>query len=68
MLILFEISADYRPQNPNRPVYYVLANCRREAKKKFNSIISWLKVYSVAEVDKDVAKEILDNPMKHIIL
>lgn len=68
MVKLFEITADYRPNNPNKPVYYVLADCKKEAKKRFNNIISWLKVYSIIEIDEVVAENILNNPMKHIII
>ena len=66
---MFEITADYRPNNPNKPKYYVLADSRREAKEKFAQIISWLKIYEVVgPIDTDLAEEILRHPEKNIII
>ena len=65
---MFEITADYRPNNPNKPKYYVLADSRREAKEKFEQIISWLKVYTVKTVDEDLAEKILRHPGRNIII
>lgn len=64
---LYKITADYRPNNPNKPVYYVIATSKSEAKKKFSDRISWLKIYDVVEYIGD-STEILAHPDKHIII
>lgn len=46
------ITADYRPKNPNKPTYIVRAKNKRDAKKRFESTYSWLKVYRVEETSK----------------
>ena len=66
---LYAVTADYRPSNPNKPVYYVLAVSKAEAKRIFQSRISWLKIYDVALIDDDTRKqEIINNPRHHIVL
>lgn len=45
--MLFQIIADYRPQNPNSPRYFVEAETKRETKKIFTDRISWLKIYDI---------------------
>ena len=47
----FIVTADYRPNNPNKPTYYVRAENKRECKKKFERWFPWLKVYDVQEFD-----------------
>ena len=65
---LYAVTADYRPNNPNKPIYYIYAESPREAKQKFQSIVTWLKVYDVVELDKGEADKIIaDGPMKHIV-
>jgi hypothetical protein len=65
---LWEIEADYRLQNQAKPKYYVLADNAREAKKKFSARISWLKIYSCAEVyDEGRKKRIVENPRYYIV-
>ena len=66
--ILFKIHADYRKNNPVKNLYYVLATNKREAKKKFTNLITWLDVYSVEECLKEETDNILSNPSKHIII
>ena len=41
---------------------------KREAKKKFTNLITWLDVYSVEECLKEETDNILSNPSKHIII
>lgn len=65
---LFKIHADYRKNNPVKNLYYVLATNKREAKKKFTNLITWLDVYSVEECLKEETDNILSNPSKHIII
>lgn len=67
-MMLYEIAADYRPNNPNKPKYYVAASTVKEAKDKFSDVISWLKIYSVEVVDPSTADIILSEPSSHIIL
>ena len=40
----YKITADYRPNNPNKPIYYVMAHDKKSAKKTFSEVISWLKI------------------------
>ena len=65
---LFKIHADYRKNNSVKNLYYVLASNKREAKKKFVNIITWLNVYSVEECSKEETSIILSEPNKHIII
>lgn len=65
---LFKIHADYRKNNPVKNLYYVLAQNKKEAKKKFTNLITWLDVYSVEECSKEEAEIILSEPNKHIII
>lgn len=65
---MYEITADYRPGNQNKPTYYVLARSKKEAKDKFERRISWLKVYDCEEVDAKIAKAITASPFEHIII
>lgn len=65
---LFKITADYRPRNPNKPSYYVIAKDKTEAKKKFMAKISWLKIYSCDLLDESTAGNIVSHPEKHIII
>jgi len=65
---LYVITADYRPNNPNKPKYYIFADSKKEAREKFSSVISWLKIYTVDLVDKDTANEIIRYPEKYIII
>ena len=46
----------------------LLASNKREAKKKFVNIITWLNVYSVEECSKEETSIILSEPNKHIII
>lgn len=47
--MIYRITADYRPQNPRKPHYYVIADNAKAAKKKFEQRIPWLKVYECIE-------------------
>ena len=65
---VYEITADYRPRNPDKPKYYVVAKTEREAKKKLMAKISWLKIYSCNLLDESIARGIVKQPEKYIIL
>ena len=64
---LYRVIADYRPNNPTKPDYYVFSDNKTEAKKKFNSWCSWLTVYEVEKLDEKSAEQIISEPDKHII-
>lgn len=65
---LYEITADYRPNNPDKPKYYVYGENKIEAKQRFSKCISWLKIYEVTELDEATAEKIISEPMKHIVI
>ena len=46
---LYKVTADYRPNNPNKPSYYVWAENDKDAKKRFSNTVTWLDVYGVSE-------------------
>lgn len=46
---LFRITADYRKNNTNKPIYYVAAKSKKEAKQLFSSKFSWLNIYGIEE-------------------
>jgi len=68
MTNLYEVTADYRPNNLNKPKYYVVAASKKESREKFSSVISWLKIYTVDLVGRDIAEQIVKHPDKHIII
>lgn len=66
---LFAITADYRPNNENKPTYYVLAPNRRKAKSKFKEVITWLTIYDCKRIrQEDKIQDIMEHPDKHIII
>lgn len=66
---LFAITADYRPDNENKPIYYVLAPNRRKAKSKFKEVITWLTIYDCKRIrQEDKIQYIMEHPDKHIII
>lgn len=66
---LFAITADYRPDNENKPTYYVLASNRCKAKTKFKEIITWLTIYDCKRIrQEDKIQYIMEHPEKHIII
>lgn len=66
---LFAITADYQPNNENKPIYYVLALNRREAKIKFKETFTWLKVYDCIRIrQEDKIKDIMEHPDRYIII
>ena len=52
----YEITADYRPNNPNKPKYYVHANSKKQAKEKFSRCFTWLTVYDCQEAEEQPDK------------
>lgn len=67
-MVLYEITADYRPKNPKKPKYYVIAETAKEAKEKFKSRITWLQIYNIEQVDDENAREIVKHYEKHIVI
>lgn len=65
---MYVVTADYRPHNPNKPKYYVIAGTIKEAKAKFSAVISWLKIYSIELVAESESADIMKHPDKHIII
>ena len=65
---LYEITADYRPNNPNKPKYYVVASSKKEARDRFERRISWLKVYNIELMAFDEANKIVNDPAHYIII
>ena len=66
---LYAITADYRPKNPNKPIYYVFAQNRKQARQKFTNTITWLKIYDIQELSEEEAYKIVsEGKYKHIIL
>lgn len=59
---IYKITADYRPKNPNKPYYYILAKSTKEAKKIFERNYPWLKVYEVEPMPVNLAREIYEDP------
>lgn len=65
---LYKITADYRKDNPKKPQYYVWGRTKKEAKDRFNNLISCLKIYDVEVCDDSVVIKITAEPLKHIII
>ena len=66
---LFEVTADYRPSNQNKPKYYVSCVDKSQARRMFMQKISWLKIYEVEEVtDDEMIRQIISHPEKYIVL
>ena len=65
---LFKIFADYRPKDKVRKHwYYVAAQDKLKAKKKFASMISWLNVYEIEECDEQTVQNILADWDAYIV-
>ena len=65
--MIYKITADYRPKNPNKPTYYVVAHDKKSAKETFSEIISWLKIYSCEKCDEEEKNRILSDPCHYFI-
>lgn len=56
----FRITADYRPNNPNKPTYDFIcpdSTTRKEIKQYFITVYSWLTVYGAEEIlQEDLSK------------
>lgn len=54
----FRITADYRPNNPKKPTYDFCVKdnvTKKQMKNWFQQTYSWLKVYNVEEITKEIA-------------
>ena len=53
----FRVTADYRPNNPKKPTYdFCVKNnvTKKQMKEWFQQTYSWLKVYNVEEITKEI--------------
>lgn len=65
---LFDITADYRKYNENKPHYYVVAENKKSARAKFSHRISWLDIYGCEEITDEARKtEITSHPYNYIV-
>lgn len=64
--ILFAITADYRPQNPHKPKYYIQCETAKQAKQIFKNYVTWLKIYNVEPCDEETTKRIIAEPEKYL--
>jgi uncharacterized protein YukJ len=67
-LKLFKIAADYRPSNPNKPIYYLVDKNKSHVKKRFLTTLSYMKIYQCEEVDKESAIKFFEYPMEYPLL
>ena len=63
---LYRITADYRPNNQNKPHYYKTGKTASDAKRQFESTYPWLKVYECAEVQD--AGEAIDACKRYLLM
>ena len=68
MIKIYAVTADYRPKNPKKPIYYVLGNNKKEAKKRFSNVISWLKIYDIRELNQEEERELKNKGREEYIL
>ena len=61
---LYKIFADYRPKNsvPRKHYYYVYGRNKRDAKRRFQDRITWLKIYEVGLYEGEPL-----DPVKNIV-
>lgn len=55
----YRVTADYRPNNPKKPTYDFCVKdnvTKKQMKEYFKSTFSWLKVYKIEEIDKEIAR------------
>lgn len=65
---LFEIETGYQPNEYEKSYYYVIAKSKRDAKRKFQNKITWLKIYGCEEVTDDTqADYIYAHPERYIL-
>lgn len=65
---MYKVTADYRPNNPSHPTYYVYGGTTRDAKRRLLSICSGFKIYSTEKLDDDSAYAIYLDPYHHCII
>ena len=63
MIKYYRVTADYRPNNPNKPTYdfKMISDTskikdsvlKKEIKKYFENLVTWLKVYNVEEITEE---------------
>lgn len=68
---MYAITADYRTKGASNPIYYVIGKNKVSAKSYFKSVISWLNIYHIQQVeDQEQIQKIIDgwNCYKYSIL
>lgn len=63
---VWAVTADYRPKNEHKPVYYVIASSAKEAKAVIKSVMNYMKIYECVTINDDKAKEALSDPFYRI--
>lgn len=63
---VWAVTADYRPKNEHKPVYYVIANSAKEARAVIKSVMNHMKIYECVTINDDKAKEALSDPFYRI--
>lgn len=63
---IFKVIADYRPNNPNKPCYYVKAGSAQQAKKRFLAFMTWLKIYSIELCDEQETAKVMAEPERYL--
>lgn len=55
----YGVTTDYRPNNPKKSTYNFCVKdnvTKKSMKEYFQSVFSWLKVYSIEEIAKEDAR------------
>ena len=63
---LYAVTADYRPNNPNKHRYYIRATSKKHAREIFLNFVTWLKIYKVELCDEETKKRVLSEPGKYL--
>ena len=74
MIKYYRVTADYRPNNPNKPTYdfKIIGDTpkiknsvlKKEIKKYFENLVTWLKVYNVEEITEQQCKKQVFRTLK----
>lgn len=64
---VFRVNADYIMNRSKPNYYYVIAETRMKARRKFEGKISWLKIISIEECPEEEAIHVVNHPMNYIV-
>lgn len=64
---IYDVTADYRENNPHKPHYYIRAESKQKAKKKMMESLSHMKIYNIERLTDEEERKVLLNPDKHIL-